>query len=259
MNDQLNAQQCREIIAELAVVLPEALATRFPRQTAFEFEMDDEEEQILRTRWDPVFTGGGIVSLLITDKDAPQALFTKDVDVVLEIATNPEFHAMESALEGAGFRRPLGEEAERISWEWKGVRVDSLPNRRITSLPYNRWFVPLMKDAERVEVLPGHGAWIASAPCFLATKFEAFWDRGRKDIIKSKDIKDILAVVNGRGELLAEIQSTASDVRGFLRQCFGRLLEDSHFMECLPILIPEDIREEMVLQRMRAIGSLGFV
>ncbi len=258
MNDQLNAQQCREIIAELAVVLPEALATRFPRQPAFEFEIDDkEEQQLVRTRWDPVFTGGGIVSLLITDKDAPQALFTKDVDVVLEIATNPEFHAMEIALEGAGFRRPVGEEAERISWEWKGVRVDSLPNRRITSLPYNRWFLPLMKDAEKVEVLPGRGAWIASAPCFLATKLEAFWDRGKKDFLKSKDLKDILAVVNGRGELLAEIQTAAPDVRGFLRQSFGRLLEERDFMECLPKLVPEDIREEMVLQRIRAIGSLA--
>lgn len=256
MKDQLNAQQCREIIAELAAVLPDALATKFPRRPSFEFEKDEEEQQHMRTRWDPVFTGGGIVGLLITDAEAQQALFTKDVDVVLEIATNLEFCSMESALELAGFKRRLGEEAERISWDWNGVDVDTLPNRRIISLPHNPWFVALMQSAQRFEVLPGRHAWIASAPCFVATKFQAFWDRGRKDILTSKDLKDILAVVNGRSELLQEIHSAAPDVLKFLQRDFGRLLEDGEIMECMPKLVPEDIREEMVLRRIREICSL---
>ncbi len=255
MNDQLNAQQCREIIAKLAVLLPQALAVQFPRLPKFDFEMEDEESAV-RTRWDPVFTGGGIVSMLITDPEAPQALFTKDVDLVLEIASHPEFFAMEKALEGVGFRRPHDEEAEMmVSWEWEGVRVDSLPHRSIQFMPHNRWFVFLMKDAEQVEVLPGCRAWRASAPCFLATKFEAFFSRGMNNFLKSKDIGDILAVVNGRSELLQEIQQAVPDVRGFLRQKFGWLLEQRHFMECLSDLVPEKLREETVIKRMRAIAG----
>lgn len=253
MNDQLNAQQCREIIAELAMLLPQAMAKHFPSFPRLDFEIEGEEEEVVRTRWDPVFTGGGIVGMLITDPGAPQAMFTKDVDLVLEIASNWDLFAMEKALEGAGFRRPRDDDAEIVTWEWKGVRVDSLPHRRIQSMPHNPWFVFLMKDAEHVEVLPGHRAWRASAPCFLATKFEAFFSRGKNDFLTSKDIGDILAVVNGRSELLQEISRAAPDVRGFLRQCFGGLLEQRHFMECLPKLVPEDIREEMVIQRIREI------
>lgn len=254
MNDQLNAQQCRENIAKLAVLLPQALAAQFPRLPKFDFEMEDEESAV-RTRWDPVFIGGGIVSMLITDPEAPQALFTKDVDLVLEIASHPEFFAMEKALEGVGFRRPHDEYAEPVTWEWEGVRVDSLPHRPILTFPHNRWFVFLMKDAEQVEVLPGCRAWRASAPSFLATKFEAFFSRGMNNFLKSKDIGDILAVVNGRSESLQEIQQAAPDVRGFLRQKFGWLLEQRHFMECLSDLVPEKLREETVIKRMRAIAG----
>jgi len=253
MNDQLNAQQCREIIAELAMLLPQAMAKHFPSLPRLDFEIEGEEEEVARTRWDPVFTGGGIVSMLITDPEAPQAMFTKDVDLVLEIASNWDLFAMEKALEGAGFRRPRDDDAEIVTWEWKGVRVDSLPHRRIQSMPYNRWFVFLMKDAEHVEVLPGHRAWRASASSFLATKFEAFFDRGKNNFSKSKDIGDILAVVNGRSELFHEIQRAAPDVRGFLRQSFGWLMDQRHFMECLSELVPERLREELVLKRMREI------
>ena len=253
MNEQLNAQQCREVIAKLAMLLPQAMAKHFPRHPRLDFEIEGEEEDVVRTRWDPVFTGGGIVSMLITDPEAPQALFTKDVDLVLEIASHPDFFAMEKALMSVGFRHLSDEQAEPLSWIWEGVRVDSLPHRRIQSMPHNRWFTFLMKDAEHVEVLPGCRAWIASAPCFLATKFEAFFDRGKNNLVKSKDLGDILAVVNGRSGLLLEIQQAAPDICGFLRQSFSWLLEQRHFMECLPELVPEDIREEMVIQRIQEI------
>ncbi|MBK8037563.1 MAG: hypothetical protein IPK22_10560 [Verrucomicrobiaceae bacterium] len=256
MNDQLNAQQCREIIAELAMLLPQAMAKHFPRLPRLDFEIEGEdEEEVVRTRWDPVFTGGGIVSMLITDPEAPQAMFTKDVDLVLEIASHPDFYAMEKALESVGFRRPRDEHTEILSWEWRGVRVDALPHRRIQSLDTNRWFVFLMKDAEHVEVLPGRRAWIASAPCFIATKLQAFASRGNNNFLKSKDIGDILAVVNGRDKLLQEIHRAAPEVREFLRQRFGWLLEQPHFMESLSLIVPENQREEIVIDRMRQIGS----
>ena len=256
MNGQLNPQQCRKIIAELAMLLPQALATQFPKLPnipGVDFEAEDEEEKFVRTRWDPVFTGGGIVNLLITDPGAPPAAFTKDVDLVIEIASHPEFGAMEKALESVGFRRPHDDHMEMVSWEWKGVRVDSLPHLSLLLTPANRWFPFLMKDAEYVEVLPGCKAWRASAPCFLATKFEAFFSRGQNNFVKSKDIGDILTVVDGRKELFDEIQYSATDVRGFLRQKFRWLLEQTHFMESLSHIVPDKFREELVIERMREI------
>ncbi len=67
-------------------------------------------------------------------------------------------------------------------------------------------------------MLPDRWAWRASAPCFLATKFEAFYSRGGGDYLLSKDIEDILAVVDGRLELIEELRRYDRDVREFVRR-----------------------------------------
>jgi hypothetical protein len=52
------------------------------------------------------------------------------------------------------------------------------------------------------------------APHFLATKFEAFNDRGEGDVYVSHDLEDILTVVDGRDELADELARADATVRG---------------------------------------------
>jgi hypothetical protein len=47
---------------------------------------------------------------------------------------------------------------------------------------------------------------------YLATKTEAFRNRGKGDFRASHDFEDIIALVNGRAELIAEIKSARQDV-----------------------------------------------
>lgn len=251
MNDLLNSAQCRQIMADLADLLPRALRIQLPSVPGFDFE--DDEHVPTRTRWDPVFTGGGIVSLLITDPAAPQTSLTKDVDLVLEIASWTDFVAMEDSLRRAGFTQDFSGNAPIVAWEWQGVGIDFLPHRPIPHMQTNRWFPYLIEDAEWVEVLPGRNAWRASAPSFIATKFEAFYSRGKSDFLMSKDMEDILAVIDGRSELLDEIPRSSPDVQGFIRQCISSLLSHQRFLECLPDLVPDDGREKTVMERMRII------
>ncbi|WP_346658652.1 MULTISPECIES: hypothetical protein [unclassified Bradyrhizobium] len=42
---------------------------------------------------------------------------------------------------------------------------------------------------------------------FVATKLEAYLGRGNDNLLGSRDIEDILLVVDGREELVAEIQT----------------------------------------------------
>jgi hypothetical protein len=50
-----------------------------------------------------VFVGGATVTLWITDPGAPPVRPTKDVDVVVEVATRSAFHDFEARLRHRGF------------------------------------------------------------------------------------------------------------------------------------------------------------
>lgn len=252
MNDFLDPRQCRDLIAELAEMLPRV----FGRQELAAWPSPfDEPDEMRRRRRDPVFTGGAVVGLLITDPAAPPPSRTKDIDVVLEIAGYGEFAAMEQSLRQAGFTQNWLDNAPVVAWYWRGIRVDFLPHKPMEMMKTNRWFPYLIDEAERIEVAREKFAWCASAPCFIATKLEAFFSRGKGDYLTSKDMEDTLAVIDGREELVDDIRITAPEVSGFIAASFRELMGSERFMECIPRIVPEDAREEIVLQRLRKITA----
>lgn len=255
MKDFINSQECREYIAELAELLPQLLKKQ--DQIPASFVTEWEPDELRRGRRDPVFTGGAVVGLLLTDPAAPPPSRTKDIDVVLEIAGYSEFAAMEHLLRQAGFTQNWLDNLPMVAWHWRGIRVDFLPHRPTEMMDSNRWFPYLIDEAERIEVSPGRYAWCASAPCFIATKLEAFFSRGKGDHLMSKDIEDILAVVDGREELLNEIKHSSPDIRGFSKAAFRDLLKDKRFMECLPQIVPDDARELILTDRLREIAGFA--
>jgi len=60
---------------------------------------------------------------------------------------------------------------------------------------------------------------ILSAPCFLATKFTAFNDRGT-DYRTSHDIEDIIYVMDNRIHIVKEIQKDDMRIQQFLKEEF---------------------------------------
>jgi len=252
MSDFLNPRQCRELIVELAELLPPL----FKKQDMAPWpSLFDEPDSLRRDRRDPVFTGGAVVGLLISDPAAPPPSRTKDIDIVLEITGYGEFVAMEQMLRQAGFTQSWLDNVPVVAWLWKGIRVDFLPHKPTDMMKTNRWFPHLIDEAERIEVLPNRFAWCASAPCFIATKIEAFFSRGKNDYLMSKDIEDILAVIDGREELVDEMELTAPDVRGFIIASCRELLSEDRFLECIPRIVPDDTREEVVSNRLRKIAA----
>ena len=254
MKDFINSQQCREYIADLAELLPELLKKQDQMPLGFVTEWESDESR--RGRRDPVFTGGAVVGLLLTDPAAPPPSRTKDIDIVLEITSHIEFGAMEHLLRHAGFTQNWLDNAPVVAWNWRGVRVDFLPHRPTEMMASNRWFPYLIDEAERIEVLPGRHAWCASAPCFMATKLEAFFSRGHGDFLMSKDMEDILAIVDGREEILDEMKYTSPDVRGFVAISFRELLASPRFLECVPQIVPDDARELIVTARLQKLRTI---
>jgi hypothetical protein len=64
-----------------------------------------------------------------------------------------------------------------------------------------------------------------TAPLFLATKLEAFHDRGDGSFVMDKDIEDIVAVVDGRPQLPHEVANADPLLREYLQDEVQALLE----------------------------------
>ena len=122
----------------------------------------------------------------------------------------------------------------------------------------NRWCGPAL--AARVHrTLPG-GTHIAhvDAPHFVATKLEAYATRGGGDPVTSHDAEDVVLVVDGRPELAEELASSAPDLRAFVAEGVGELLDDRFFMEALSGYFDPDVavdRAALVHERLRVLGG----
>ncbi len=94
---------------------------------------------------------------------------------------------------------------------------------------------------------------------FLGTKFEAFHGRGGNDYWASHDMEDIVCIIDGRAELIAEVASSPDDLRQYLQAEFTALRDDPMFAEAVSGFLPGDAvgqtRGPRILQRIAALAS----
>lgn len=196
-----------------------------------------------------VFVGGCAAGLLLSDPAATQARLTNDVDLVAEVTALRGYLAMEAEFARRGFVRDMSPEAPICRWRCRGIEVDLMPtDPRILGFA-NRWYPQAVASARQVALPGGATIRLIAAPHFLATKFEAFADRGNEDVLGSHDLEDIINVIDGRPELLDEIATEAPELRGYLGRRCTKLLATPHFANYLPGLLAQD---ETLAQRVTA-------
>ncbi len=124
----------------------------------------------------------------------------------------------------------------------------------------NRWYESAMETPEERELEPGLTILMVSPVYFCASKLEAFGDRGKNDYLRSRDLEDLIAVVDGRAELVGEIKAAQSDVRSYLAKEITKLLGTRGLGDALPgHLAPDSASQERittVMARLKEIGSL---
>lgn len=202
-----------------------------------------------------VFVGGATVGLLITDPAARSVRRTKDVDVVVEVASYAEYQIkVGPALRERGFVECTDDGAPICAWKVDGIRVDVMPTDAAVLGFTNPWYQGAIATAAEYD-LDGTAIRLIAAPYFLATKFVAFADRGESDYYASHDLEDILAVVDGRASLVDEISVADEAVRSYLVESVEGLLASAEFNNALPGHV-EPGREKVCLVRLRAIAQL---
>ncbi|PLX72294.1 MAG: hypothetical protein C0614_13960 [Desulfuromonas sp.] len=207
-----------------------------------------------------VFTGGAAIALLITDPAAGDVRQTIDVDVIVEVTTTAEYHRLAGQLRDLDFSEDSSEGAPLCRWLIGGVKVDIMPIDEASLGFSNRWYAPAFEHAAMRQV-EGLSIRVVTAPFFLATKFEAFKSRGNGDFMGSHDIEDIVALIDGREELVEEVTQAPEDLQQYLAEVFQGLLANPRFMEALPGHLPGDVASQQRLPileaRMRAVSDLG--
>jgi predicted nucleotidyltransferase len=163
-----------------------------------------------------VFLGGAVIELLIDDPTVTEVRPTKDVDVVSEVLTTSEFYTLEFKLREAGFTHDTSEGAPLCRWLVEGHRVDVMPIAASPLGMNTRWFKEALEFSTTKSLGDRCHARVVTAPVFMATKFEAYRDRGRRDFQASHDVEDIISVIDGCADIVSQVSSAPGAVRGFV-------------------------------------------
>lgn len=177
-----------------------------------------------------VFVGGATIDLFITDPAAPGTRETDDVDCVVELAGRVQYHALEEQLRVLGFQHPMDDKAPICRWKFCGIKVDVMPTEGAVLGFNNRWYPDGMAKAEEIALPDGERVFTFTVPYLLASKLEAFRDRGKGDYLASKDMEDIVALLDGCPDAEQRIVAAPEDVRLYLAGEFSRMLADGLFL-----------------------------
>ncbi len=164
-----------------------------------------------------VFVGGGVTEILISDSAGRKPRPTEDLDCIIEVASRVEYYKLEDHLRSAGYCNDPNIPSIICRWIKGSLILDIMPTLEGILGFTNIWY----KDAVAnplPRLLPnGINVNIIHPVYYIATKTEAFRSRGKNDFRASHDFEDIIALINGRAELVSEMKSAKQDVLQAMR------------------------------------------
>jgi predicted nucleotidyltransferase len=201
---------------------------------------------------DAVFVGGATIELYIAGQAGLKIRPTDDVDCVVEVVSRAEYHKLEERLRELGFKHPMAEKAPICRWKYEGILVDVMPIEGKILGFSNRWYPEGFETSVLTKLPDGQEIRIFALPYLIASKLEAFKDRGNGDFMGSTDLEDIVAVLDGAPDFQEQIERASEPLKAYLREGFEEFIRDERFLDALEGHLPPAGRQERV-SRARAI------
>ncbi len=206
-----------------------------------------------------VFLGGCATGLLITDAAAPAIRGTVDVDAIVRAASYAEYYQLSEKLRTHGFSEDTSDGAPLCRWVAGNVILDVMPiDPKILGFG-NKWYASAMTNALNVQLPSNKSIRMVSGPYFLITKLEAFDGRGKGDYLLSHDIEDIIAVLDGRPQIVDEVKQAEPELVQDLAGRFQKLLQDVRFNDAISgHMLTDEIsqrRTSIILNRIKEIAG----
>ena len=185
-------------------------------------------------RAEMAFVGGVTTGLLLTDDFArEQVRSTDDVDLIVHVIGNPGFNALQARLQKKGFQIPMpapGDTTPICAMKLGELRVDFMPDDEEVLGFTNRWYSDALANATPYTLPAGPTIRLVTGPYFVATKLEAWKGRGQGDALSSRDIEDLLALVDGREDLIAEVKAAPANLWDYIASELKTLLGNDNFL-----------------------------
>ncbi len=165
---------------------------------------------------DVAFLGGCTTGLLITDNYTKEAVrYTDDVDLVTHVVGYPGWLKFQKRIRERGFKESM-EDNINCRMRLNGLIVDFMPDDEKILGYSNRWYSKALQSADEYELAEGLIIKLITPVYFVATKLEAYKGRGKNDPIQSRDLEDILNVIDGRVELINELQQAPVEIKKYI-------------------------------------------
>lgn len=189
-----------------------------------------------------IFVGGAVVSLYLDDPSSHDIRPTADVDLTSDLLNYADWVHMQERLSELGFYpNPQGHAI--CSYTYKRILVDIMPSKDGPIGPTNRWY-QVGFDNLWTFTIKGIEIKMLSVGCFLATKFEAFKDRGGDDYRLSHDFEDIMYVLDNRTTIIEDIESEPLEIRDYLKEQLKIINNKPNFDEIIAAHIHPLIYED---------------
>lgn len=95
----------------------------------------------------------------------------------------------------------------------------------------NIWYAEGFKSAIKYDIDENHTVKIFPSPYFIASKIEAFKNRGENDGRTSSDFEDIIFVLENRNSIWEEMGNTNTLLKAYLKKEFANLLKNKYCEE----------------------------
>lgn len=204
-----------------------------------------------------VFIGGAVISLYTDDPAAEEIRPTADIDMTINLANYAEWAMMQERLsELKFFPDPFGQSI--CSYKFQDIAIDIMPADDSSIGVSNIWYKPGFKHLQQIALEDGTSINILPSPYFLATKLEAFKDRGHNDFYGSHDFEDIIYLLDNRTTIVEEIMTADNDVKEYIKTELTTIKSHPQANEILAMHIHPLIREErfnMLMEKIKIITN----
>lgn len=206
-----------------------------------------------------VFVGGCATGLLITDAGRPPVRATQDVDLIAVVASAKEYYELGKELKKAGFSQGMRDD-QICRWNLRNLKLDVMPTDEKVLGFSNRWFSDAIRTSTNERLPSGKQIRLITPQYFLATKLEAFHERGKGDYRASHDLEDIITLVDGRPEIQEELALSERSLQDYIAEELETLLGIPAFFDALPGHLGPDAsnqaRVPIVVERLRSLARL---
>jgi hypothetical protein len=194
--------------------------------------------------------------LFITDPAAGGIRPTRDVDAIVDVTSYAKYTALAERLRALGLGEDTTRGAPLCRWRHGQLIVDVMPTDATVLGFSNRWYPAAIETAQTFHIA-GHDVRVVTPALFIATKLEAFHGRGGDDVVASHDLEDIIAVVDGRPEIVGDVAAASDGVRAYVGAEIRTLFDNRDFTEALAgFLLPDrasQARRSFLEDRLRSL------